>query len=209
MRGVIGLGLGSLLDLHQLPSSQSVCLSLQARHLAVFTNRPGKNAVFVHKMTVMDLEAIMELLSQERMRRGLSLEEVAWQAGWANESIPRRLERSGSNPTLRSVERYAQAIGAELSISIVGTRVISFFNHAGGVGKSSAARDLGYVLSSLGFKVLLIDADPQANPSGTPAHWSDHGRNPASHGHTEDLWVRLRDDRSAALSMTAFGLGGY
>jgi chromosome partitioning protein len=50
-----------------------------------------------------------------------------------------------------------------LSISLIGTRVISFFNHAGGVGKTSAARDLGYVLSSLGFKVLLIDADPQAN----------------------------------------------
>jgi chromosome partitioning protein len=114
-------------------------------------------------MTVVDLEAVMKLLSEERVRRGLSLEEVARQAGWANESIPRRLEHTGSNPTLRSVQRYAQAIGAELSISIVGTRVISFFNHAGGVGKSSAARDLGYVMASLGFKVLLIDADPQAN----------------------------------------------
>jgi chromosome partitioning protein len=114
-------------------------------------------------MTVMDLEAVMRLLSEERVRRGFSLEEVARQAGWANESIPRRLEHSGSNPTLRSVQRYAQAVGTELSISLIGTRVISFFNHAGGVGKSSAARDLGYVLSSLGFKVLLIDADPQAN----------------------------------------------
>src|SRR5215204_1111399 len=61
-------------------------------------------------MTVVDLEAVMKLLREERVRR-----------------------------------------------------VISFFNHAGGVGKSSAARDLGYVLASLGFKVLLIDADPQAN----------------------------------------------
>jgi chromosome partitioning protein len=134
-----------------------------SRYLAVFANPPGKQPGFVHKMTVMDLEAIMKLLSEERVRRGLSLEEAARQAKWANESIPRRLEYSGSNPTLRSVQRYAQAIGVELSISIVGTRVISFFNHAGGVGKSSAARDLGYVLSSLGFKVLLIDADPQAN----------------------------------------------
>src|SRR3954451_9905990 len=114
-------------------------------------------------MTVMDFRSVMKLLSEKGVRRGLSLEEVARQARWANESIPRRLEHSGSNPTLRSVQRYAQAIGAELKISIVGTRVISFFNHAGGVGKSSAARDLGYVLSSLGFKILLIDADPQAN----------------------------------------------
>jgi chromosome partitioning protein len=114
-------------------------------------------------MTDMDLEAIMKLLSEERVHQGLPLEEVARQAGWANESIPRRLEHPGSNPTLRSVQRYAQAIGAELNISLAGTRVISFFNHAGGVGKSSAARDLGYVLSRLGFKVLLIDTDPQAN----------------------------------------------
>lgn len=117
----------------------------------------------MHKMTVVDLEAAMKLLGEERRRRELSLEEVARQAGWANESIPRRLERPGSNPTLRSVQRYAQAVGTELRVSIGGTRVISFFNHAGGVGKSSTARDLGYVLSDLGFKVLLIDADPQAN----------------------------------------------
>lgn len=48
-------------------------------------------------------------------------------------------------------------------MSVSGTRVISFFNHAGGVGKTSAARDMGYVLASEGFQVLLVDADPQAN----------------------------------------------
>ncbi|GGS25508.1 chromosome partitioning protein ParA [Deinococcus knuensis] len=41
--------------------------------------------------------------------------------------------------------------------------VITFFNHAGGVGKSSSVRDVGFTLSTLGFRVLLIDADPQAN----------------------------------------------
>lgn len=48
-------------------------------------------------------------------------------------------------------------------MSVSGTRVISFFNHAGGVGKSSAARDMGYALSQEGFEVLLVDSDPQAN----------------------------------------------
>lgn len=42
---------------------------------------------------------------------------------------------------------------------------ITFFNHAGGVGKSSSVRDIGFSLSQRGFKVLLIDADPQANLS--------------------------------------------
>jgi len=42
-------------------------------------------------------------------------------------------------------------------------KVVTFFNHAGGVAKTSTARDVGYVLSELGRKVLLIDVDPQAN----------------------------------------------
>lgn len=41
--------------------------------------------------------------------------------------------------------------------------VVTFFNHAGGVGKSSTARDVAYLLVEHGFRVLLIDADPQAN----------------------------------------------
>jgi chromosome partitioning protein len=42
-------------------------------------------------------------------------------------------------------------------------RILVFFNHAGGVGKSSSVRDIGYVLAQLGYKVLLVDTDPQAN----------------------------------------------
>ncbi|MBB5376666.1 chromosome partitioning protein [Deinococcus metalli] len=41
--------------------------------------------------------------------------------------------------------------------------VLTFFNHAGGVGKSSSVRDIGFTLGQLGYRVLLIDADPQAN----------------------------------------------
>ena len=36
-------------------------------------------------------------------------------------------------------------------------KVITFFNHAGGVGKSSSARDIGYTLGQLGHRVLLIE----------------------------------------------------
>ena len=43
--------------------------------------------------------------------------------------------------------------------------VLTFFNHAGGASKSSSTRDLGYVLCDLGWRVLLIDCDPQANLS--------------------------------------------
>ncbi len=40
---------------------------------------------------------------------------------------------------------------------------LTFFNHAGGVAKTSTIRDIGYVLAEQGRRVLLIDMDPQAN----------------------------------------------
>lgn len=43
--------------------------------------------------------------------------------------------------------------------------VLAFFNHAGGVGKSSAACDVTYLLGERGLRVLLIDADLQASPT--------------------------------------------
>lgn len=43
---------------------------------------------------------------------------------------------------------------------------LTVFNHAGGAGKTSLARDVGYELSRSGQRVLLIDLDPQANLTG-------------------------------------------
>lgn len=43
------------------------------------------------------------------------------------------------------------------------TKVISLFNQAGGVGKTTITLNLGYQLSRRGHKVLLIDIDPQAS----------------------------------------------
>lgn len=43
------------------------------------------------------------------------------------------------------------------------TTVLMAFNHAGGAAKTSSIRDIGYELSQLGYRVLLIDIDPQAN----------------------------------------------
>lgn len=43
--------------------------------------------------------------------------------------------------------------------------IVTFFNHAGGVGKTSSVRDIGYQLQRLGMRVLLVDLDPQANLS--------------------------------------------
>ena len=42
-------------------------------------------------------------------------------------------------------------------------KVLTFFNHAGGVAKTSTVRDLGDAFAAKGKRVLLIDMDPQAN----------------------------------------------
>ncbi len=43
------------------------------------------------------------------------------------------------------------------------TKVISLFNQAGGVGKSTATQNLGYHLCLRRHRVLLVDIDPQAS----------------------------------------------
>ncbi|PWK14937.1 ParA family protein [Tumebacillus permanentifrigoris] len=42
-------------------------------------------------------------------------------------------------------------------------KIISLFNNKGGVGKTTLAFHLSHSLSEMGYKVLMIDADPQCN----------------------------------------------
>ncbi|MEY8444372.1 AAA family ATPase [Lactococcus ileimucosae] len=42
-------------------------------------------------------------------------------------------------------------------------KIISFFNHKGGVGKTTLAYNVAWDLSERGQRVLMIDGDPQAN----------------------------------------------
>ena len=45
-------------------------------------------------------------------------------------------------------------------------KIISLFNHKGGVSKTTTTFHLGWMLAELGHKVLLIDTDPQCNLTG-------------------------------------------
>ncbi|WOD40630.1 ParA family protein [Nodosilinea sp. E11] len=46
------------------------------------------------------------------------------------------------------------------------TKIISLFNHKGGVSKTTTAFNLGWALADLGYKTLIVDADPQCNLTG-------------------------------------------
>ena len=43
------------------------------------------------------------------------------------------------------------------------TKIFSIANHKGGVGKTTTTASVGSILSQKGYKVLVIDLDPQAN----------------------------------------------
>src|SRR5690606_40700903 len=42
-------------------------------------------------------------------------------------------------------------------------KIISVFNNKGGVGKSTLTYHLGNSLAELGYRVLMVDLDPQCN----------------------------------------------
>ncbi len=52
-------------------------------------------------------------------------------------------------------------------------KIISFFNHKGGVGKTTLVYNLGFILASKGKKVLLIDGDYQMNLTSSVFGLSD------------------------------------
>lgn len=54
-------------------------------------------------------------------------------------------------------------------------KVISLFNHKGGVSKTTTTFHLGWKLARLGKKVLIVDADPQCNLTGLTLGLEDYG----------------------------------
>lgn len=111
----------------------------------------------------MNIKGVVSKLKRERQRKRLSQREVAARLGFRDAGSIRALERPNANPTLESVQKYADALGVTLYLEADSMTVLSFFNHAGGAGKTTTARDVGYTLGKRGFKVLMIDTDPQAN----------------------------------------------
>nr|VFJ55269.1 MAG: AAA domain-containing protein [Candidatus Kentron sp. DK]VFJ55445.1 MAG: AAA domain-containing protein [Candidatus Kentron sp. DK] len=53
-------------------------------------------------------------------------------------------------------------------------KVISIFNHKGGVSKTTTTFHLGWKMASLGKKILIVDADPQCNLTGLTLGLDDY-----------------------------------
>lgn len=49
---------------------------------------------------------------------------------------------------------------------LVLTKIISLFNHKGGVSKTTTTFHLAWILAEQGKRVLMVDADPQCNLTG-------------------------------------------
>ncbi|MFP3813191.1 ParA family protein, partial [Bacillus sp. SIMBA_005] len=45
-------------------------------------------------------------------------------------------------------------------------KIISVFNHKGGVSKTTTTYNIGWKPADKGYKVLLVDGDPQCNLTG-------------------------------------------
>ena len=43
---------------------------------------------------------------------------------------------------------------------------IALFNHKGGVSKTITTFNLGWMLATKGYQVILVDTDPQCNLTG-------------------------------------------
>lgn len=60
---------------------------------------------------------------------------------------------------LQIVYHYRNVVNRPLTVTVA--------NSKGGVGKTTIIRYLSYVLANMGFRVLVVDADPQANTTKT------------------------------------------
>ena len=74
-------------------------------------------------------------------------------------------------------------------------KIISFFNHKGGVGKTTTVHNLSCVLKNLGQKVLVIDADPQMNLTAKVYGLS------TSAEYTEEIGNKWRDFNASHTSL--------
>jgi cellulose biosynthesis protein BcsQ len=88
-----------------------------------------------------------------------------------------------------------------LDINIRDNKVkkVAFFNNKGGVGKTTFALHIGYMLEKIGKKILFIDLDPQCNLT---AHILNHD-------HIDRIWSEGKESIYSAVEPIISGSGDY
>jgi DNA-binding phage protein len=79
----------------------------------------GKEMLARHRRRVAELGNIFQHLRSEREKRGLSLADMQRMTGMSREVICRLENQTDGNPTINSIQRYAEALGLKAMLQFV------------------------------------------------------------------------------------------